>query len=342
VRGSGIVKNILLYSGVMKIFHKFSIKNCVAILRYHSICNPEESFYAFPSICIRPDVFEDQINYLSKNFNIISLDVFIETLKNKQDLPHKALILTFDDGYEDNYYAYKILNKYNVTGTFYIAAECVDNFSTLWLFEVFFLINNTSADSLKINFKNTSVEFQLKSPDNKKKCIRKIVEIIKSNDLATREIIREQLHHLLKDVNNFQAMSKKVMLTWEQVREMKNNGMTIGGHTMTHINLPNAKAEDARQEIIDCKELIENKIGSKVNHFSYPNGGNYDYYNDSIKQMVIDAGFLTSTTSNNGMADLLSDPFELNRIRVTSNLAEIIYQIKVEPFMDRLQGKFNS
>jgi peptidoglycan/xylan/chitin deacetylase (PgdA/CDA1 family) len=82
------------------------------------------------------------------------------------------------------------------------------------------------------------------------------------------------LHHLLKDVNNFQAMSKKVMLTWEQVREMKNNGMTIGGHTMTHINLPNAKAEDARQEIIDCKELIENKIGSKVNHFSYPNSAN--------------------------------------------------------------------
>ena len=51
--------------------------------------------------------------------------------------------------------------------------------------------------------------------------------------------------------------------------------MTIGGHTMTHLNLPNALADDAMNEIENCKALLQEKTGSSVQHFSYPNGGPY-------------------------------------------------------------------
>ena len=96
---------------------------------------------------------------------------------------------------------------------------------------------------------------------------------------------------------------------------------------MTHLNLPNADYPDAVREINECKEILEEKIGVPVRHFSYPNGGNYAYYNESIKKMVKKAGYITSTTSNNGIAGLQSNLYELKRIRITNNLPEIIYQV---------------
>jgi peptidoglycan/xylan/chitin deacetylase (PgdA/CDA1 family) len=120
---------------------------------------------------------------------------------------------------------------------------------------------------------------------------------------------------------------------------MSDNGMDIGGHTVTHLNLPNADQADARSEIINCKKLIENKIGRQVGHFSYPNGGNYDYYNNVVKDYVKQADYLTSTTSNNGLAEITSDPYELNRIRITDHLAEVVYQIECEALINRTLGR---
>jgi len=64
----------MLKSGIMNLCSYFS--NCcnTAILRYHSITYPEDNYYASPSIAVTPDEFEQQIQYLSKNFNIMSHD----------------------------------------------------------------------------------------------------------------------------------------------------------------------------------------------------------------------------------------------------------------------------
>ena len=70
---------------------------------------------------------------------------------------------------------------------------------------------------------------------------------------------------------------------------LSDNGMTIGGHTMTHLNLPNADYKDAAYEIRECKKLIEKNTGKQVRHFSYPNGGNYDYYNNIVMDIVKNA-----------------------------------------------------
>ena len=50
------------------------------------------------------------------------------------------------------------------------------------------------------------------------------------------------------------------------------------------------KVEDPNEFV---KKYIEDRIGQPVKHFSYPNGGNYAYYNESVIEMVRKAGFLT-------------------------------------------------
>lgn len=320
----------------MSLCQQVSRANTVAILRYHAIVEEKNNFYADPSICLSPHLFEDQVKYITKAYNIISLDKVAECLIKKKPFPKKAVVLTFDDGYKDNFIAYKIMKKYGAFGTFYVAAGCIGNNEPLWLFEVIYLIGKTARKQVVIEFSNIKLDFPLHTEEDRRYAVNKITEKIKSNNLQTREDIRSQLHTQLNDVPDLHEKSKQVMLTWKQVQEMVDNGMDIGGHTMTHLNLPNASSDNAFREITDCKKLIEEKTGHEVHHFSYPNGGNYDYYNNTIIDFVKDAGFLTSTTSHNGLANSKSNRFELQRIRITSNISEIVYQINCENLVKKV------
>jgi peptidoglycan/xylan/chitin deacetylase (PgdA/CDA1 family) len=329
------VKNTLLQCGVMALCRYVKSPDTVAILRYHAIVDPENNYYASPSIGISPKIFEAQLRYFAEKNNIVSLDKVAQCLADGQPFPPRAVVLTFDDGYRDNYLAYRIMKKYGATGTFYIAAGCIDAGEPLWLFEVIYLLKKTKAINITIAVDDFDETFPLENATARLVAARKITAIIKSNDLKFREKVRDQIRDQTRDVEDYLEKAAQVMLTWEQVRELSANGMNIGGHTVTHLNLPNADPNDAASEINNCKILIEEKIGKQVDHFSYPNGGDYDYYNNVIKEYVKQAGYKTATTSNNGLAAFQSDVFELNRIRITDHLAEIVYQIECEALVDK-------
>ncbi len=336
MKNSLVLKNLLFQAGVMSLCRRINKRGTVAILRYHSIVEPQHNYYASPSICIAPQEFEAQVRYLSENYNIISLDTVANCISKYKRFPEKAVVLTFDDGYRDNYHAYQIMKHYGVQGTFYIVSGCLNGGESLWLFEVIYLVKNTLRSNLSFNVKGADVYFTLLTASERGYAIQRITEIIKSNNLEVRENIRKQLLDQAQDVQDFCEKASQVMMSWEQVQEMSSNGMSIGGHTMTHLNLPNVKKTDAIKEINGCKEIIEEKIGTPVRHFSYPNGGNYGHYDDTIMKIVKSAGYMTATTSNNGVIDLTSNLFELSRIRITNNLSEIVYQMDCEPIVNRV------
>jgi peptidoglycan/xylan/chitin deacetylase (PgdA/CDA1 family) len=339
LKNSVKIKNILFKSGLYPHSNYFSKGKYIGILRYHSILNSEHNDYVSPNIALPVDVFERQIQYFSKKYNVISMDEVADCLRNHRPFPKRAVAITFDDGYRDNFAAYRILRKYGISGTFYVVAGCVGQGEPLWLFEIIYLIRITLKKKFDLDVFGQTMALSIASNAEKGIAIRKVTEIIKSNNRLVREDVRRQLRSQLSDVTDLDERAFQIMLTWEQLREMSDNNMIIGGHTMTHLNLPNADTDDARREINDCKHLLEEKLQKPVLHFSYPNGGNYAYYNQTILTMVKEAGYFTSTTSNNGLADLNANEFELNRIRVTPNLPEIYYQMEWEPIVNKLMKK---
>lgn len=84
----------------------------VLILNYHSI-NPNNAY------SLLPDVFEKQMEYLQKNYTVISLDDIFSVDRNGG----VKIVITFDDGYEDNYvYALPVLKKYALPATIFITS----------------------------------------------------------------------------------------------------------------------------------------------------------------------------------------------------------------------------
>lgn len=107
-------------------------------------------------------------------------------------------------------------------------------------------------------------------------------------------------------------VGKKGYMNKDQIKKLDEAGMTIGSHTMYHVNLPKVSARYAKYEIEQAKKDLEKMLGKPVPHFCYPYGG----HNDAVVQQVKDAGYLTATTTVDGLVLPADDLFTLPRMRM--------------------------
>ena len=111
-RGYKIAKKLGFVSLINSVFNRASI------LIYHRVNNQEQA-----RLSISTALFEEMVENMAKKYNIISLESLIERLNEKKEIPNRAVVITFDDGYRDNYlYGARILKKYNLTATFFVTS----------------------------------------------------------------------------------------------------------------------------------------------------------------------------------------------------------------------------
>jgi peptidoglycan/xylan/chitin deacetylase (PgdA/CDA1 family) len=271
--------------------------------------------------------FEEQARYFSRNFTTISMNTLIDDLRNKQSFPRNALVLTFDDGYADNYDAARILHKYGLTGLFYITAGCIESEEKFWIAEVRHLLGQTQHRQVCLSFPQETFTASLTTQEERVAAMDRLTYLLKTVDVSCREALRARLRAQLDDVT---PVPDDLMLTWGHLKDMVAMGMEIGAHTMTHANLPSAQPDEAWFEITESKSTLEKRLGTTVSHFAYPNGGSIQYYNDRVKAQVQKAGFLSATTSRSGIVSHKSDHFEIKRVRATEKIFEILWEIEEE------------
>ncbi len=106
-------------------------------------------------------------------------------------------------------------------------------------------------------------------------------------------------------------------LSWDEIYAMQRTGLiTFGSHTMNHPNLAGVTSGEAlKNEIQGSKKILEEKLGKKVETFSYPSGR----FSKAARQAVIDAGYKLAVATNPGKRIPDDDIFVLKRIRISKN-----------------------
>jgi len=106
-------------------------------------------------------------------------------------------------------------------------------------------------------------------------------------------------------------------LSWEEIKIMLDSGLVdIGSHTMGPQPLVFIKSEDeVRRQIFFSKKILEERLGGRVELFSYPEG----FFNEKIRQLVIDAGYEGAVGTNPGKKYSSKDAYLLKRIRISEN-----------------------
>jgi peptidoglycan/xylan/chitin deacetylase (PgdA/CDA1 family) len=112
-----------------KIIRKEDTDNAATILAYHEICEIPKALKRKHLFNVTPDMFEKQMEFLSKyNYKVIELKRLISHINKKITLPKKAVVITFDDGYQNNYTnGFNILKKYKYPATIFLATDYIDS-----------------------------------------------------------------------------------------------------------------------------------------------------------------------------------------------------------------------
>ncbi|NOZ52947.1 MAG: polysaccharide deacetylase family protein [Gammaproteobacteria bacterium] len=275
----------------------------LAILIYHRVLASEDLYRDEETNAVE---FDWQMRLISRNFRVIKLSDAVERMKNGT-LPARAMCVTFDDGYADNYeVALPILKKWNVPATFFISTAYL-NGGCMWNDRIIESISHTQSPFLDLT-KYELGKYSMHTVEERKLAISDLLKKIKHLPYATRFTITEAINHDLEV-----TIAADIMMTRGQVKKLYENGMEIGAHTDTHPILTKIDDEMALSEIEKNKNILEKILGSDINLFAYPNGKPGQDYNDKHVSMVKSLGFRAAVSTTWGVSNRHSDPYQLCR-----------------------------
>lgn len=278
------------------------------ILTYHRVLR-DSRFNPFCMV-VEEGIFIEQLDDLAKRLRIVSLSEALSSHKPVSDNPKVQAVLTFDDGYRDNYETvFPILKKKGLPAAFFIVTDFLGGDRPLWDWELMAILNNDKKiNTIEINGKllskkkwETASSFfyrvfcEMKVLDGNS--IRGIIDSLKgsSSGASSRDC------------------AQSGFMTWEQIREMGDAGMEIGAHSLSHRSLSGLPINEAMHEIKSSKEIIEEKIGRSCEHFSFPFGSKRDF-NDTLIDCVRSAGFRSCLSNVHGYNHTEKGVFCLKRV----------------------------
>lgn len=121
------------------------------------------------------------------------------------------------------------------------------------------------------------------------------------------------------------AIGHKNFLTWEQVKELSDANMTIGGHSKSHPYLWKiTDPSKLKEEIADNKKIIEDRIGKTLTTFAYPFG----LYKSNTIAAVKAAGYITARTGYERATHTKKELYTLHSIQVSNDLKMFVGVLK--------------
>lgn len=110
--------------------------------------------------------------------------------------------------------------------------------------------------------------------------------------------------------------SMRPMMTWEQIVQVDRSGIECGGHSHTHRQLDTLGETEVRDEVVRCKDLLQEHLGHPVMSFAYPFGCS----TPMVRKQVLLAGYTSGCVMKHQMSSSRTSPLALTRFLVTPEM----------------------
>lgn len=290
ISGKYIISSILYYSGTITSFNKlkslFGLSQ-IKILAYHNISRSSSHYLG---LSMSPAMLESQIKYLKKNYEIIPLPKAVDLIKGNASPEKDKFVITFDDTYKG--FITEVLplkKKYRVPMVMFITVDPLEDAEPLLVDGLIFAVDSTEKKVLDMRPYGLG-QYPLITFEQKEQAILEINEYSKK---LSRGKKKELLDALYKRLEIEKESMRSLVLTWDDLMKIRNNGVLIGSHTLTHPLLTEIAAEEARYEIVESKRKLEEKLNTQIEIFAYP-FGDFESHNEKIRSYVKEAGYLSA------------------------------------------------
>jgi len=269
-------------------------------------------------LAVEPCKFEKQIEYLSNNFNVISMNEMQQHLETATPFKEKTVVVTFDGGYADVLYtAREVLERFEVSATVFATSANIVNGGQFWPNELEkFLIANHFQGQLEVEIDEKLYNWPLMNQHDRFRAYDDLYSILSDKKPSEQEAIVEQINQSLdlkvEELDNHRTMSA------QELKKLEESGLiTVGGHTHNYVKLSSLPKWQQAEEISKNKAVLEEVLGHRIEYFSYL-FGNDDSHTAETINILKDFGFSLACGNCYGTVNLAEEInyYDLPRIKV--------------------------
>ena len=318
----------LLANGIgIQLLDSFWGKKRLTVLAYHRIIEYEHANFAdyVPVVSATPTIFEQQMQFVEQYFNVISLTDLYNAMTKNAPLPDRPLLITFDDGYLDNYEnAYPILKKFNFPAVIFLTTSRMADPSPLWWDQVARYFHHTHKQDVNLPLIGEQSLTGESKPHILDNLLRELKKIPEDEKLDAVENIRQVL-----DVTD--PDKSPLFMNWDQVRDLVNNGIACQTHTLTHPIMTRISPEEVRRQLSGARDAIAAETNQEIVAFAYPNGTHADYSMDTMAALQ-ETGYTMAFTLEPGPMRwdaVKQHPLQIRRVYLGYHDTFEVFKVKV-------------
>lgn len=262
------------------------------ILAYHRVLEqiePPGFGFDLDLVSASAEGFRRQMQHLRKHFSPMRFDEVSARMARGQRLPKRAVLVTFDDGYDDNYrVAFPILRDLGMSAMFFVSTGHIDSGEPYAFDWLVYMVCRSQAGRLQLP--ELGLDWVLGATLHARRAqAADLLDRLKSLDAEAQCALiagLEERWGMRRDAGSAYCRP----MTWDQLREMHAAGMEVGSHGVGHHMLAKLPRERMVAEVVDSKRTLERELGGTVQALSYPVGG-LDSYSGETIEVVRRAGY---------------------------------------------------
>lgn len=269
-------------------------RKSLVILTYHRLVDSDTDLDE-GVISATAKEFSQQLDLLARTQNVLTMNDLRRVLDGDLELPNNSVMITFDDGYRDNYeLALPALVHYGLQATFFVTTGFVEAPQLPWWDRISYILKLTKVPRIRLEYPRP-IHLRLSDAQErlhaKKTLLHLFKQVVGLDYVRFFAELEEQAQVFVDEPH----LAKELFMNWEEVRRMHLSGMEIGAHCHSHRVLETIQSEEAIEELAYCQKLILENVGISPRSIAYPVGhspvSRGSQLFSSLMQLGYDVGF---------------------------------------------------
>lgn len=297
---------LLSRSGVGALLRRLPTWNGILTLCFHRIGERGESAWERGLWDTTVEGLDRRLAFLRRNAEVLSP---ADLLGLEAPPRGRHVLVTFDDGYREwATEVLPVLRGHGVTAAFFIATGFIDRPRAPWWYELPWMIRHSPRQGLPAGeWLAAPLRFGESPRDD---AAEALLERYKQLPGERCEAFLEWVAETSESGRCDPGSVRDDWLTWDMVRELRDAGMEVGGHTVDHPILARLGADEQRAQVAGCAARIEDELGQPMRMFAYP-VGQRDSFDAASRAALREAGVELAFAFHGGF---LGDGRELDRL----------------------------
>ncbi len=301
----------ILFQSKLLDYMQLGAGGSLIVFNYHRIRPDGEFSTLFHDEVFGPavSVFARQIAWLARHTKIVAEAELLEALQSGKPLAGRCSMITFDDGYRDNYaLAFPILERYRAPAVFFIPSGIIASRQLGWWDIISYFVKKAAMPQIEVD----GISYDLN--DARSQTISALIgRMVREPHASTSGLLDRLSKACEVDYPSTETQSAELM-SWDEIRRVSQSVVTIGSHTHTHTVLSTLDRKGQMAELETSKQMLEQQLGRRMFSIAYPVGG-YAHFTAETKELARDCGYSAGYSFATGVnAWGALDAFDLRRV----------------------------